>query len=79
MEALQKALSDNTFFGAKISLGNYEFGDGVILANVSNRTKNILNKASLEFFGNEIVFSGGGGSIPFITYFQSLYPNADIL
>ena len=79
MEAVKKALSDNTFFGAQISLGDYEFGDGVILANVSNRTKNILNKASLEFFGNEICFSGVGGSIPFITYFKSLYPNTDIL
>ena len=79
IEALKKAVSDNTYFGAQISIENIDFGDGVILANVSNRTKNILNKASLEFFGNEIIFSGGGGSIPFISYFKSLYPNADVL
>ena len=46
MAALKKALMDNTYFGAKISLGAYVYGYSVILANVSNRTKNILNKAS---------------------------------
>ena len=46
MVALKKALIYNTYFGTKISLGSYDYGDGVILANVSNRTKNILNKAS---------------------------------
>ena len=76
---LKKALSDNIYFGAQISLGNVHYGVGVNLANVSNKTKNILNKASLEFFGNDIIFSGGGESIPFISYFMSLYPNADVL
>ena len=72
-------MSDNIYFGAQISLGNVHYGVGVNLANVSNKTKNILNKASLEFFGNDIIFSGGGESIPFISYFMSLYPNADVL
>ena len=34
---IQKAVSDNTYFGAQISIENIDFGDGVILANVSNR------------------------------------------
>ena len=79
IDALKIALTSNTFFGAKVSLGYYEFGEGTVLANMTNRTKNVLNKASLEFFGNEMIFNGGGGSIPFITYFKSFYPNTDII
>jgi acetylornithine deacetylase/succinyl-diaminopimelate desuccinylase-like protein len=79
IDALKIALTSSTFFGAKVSLGYYEFGEGTVLANMTNRTKNVLNKASLEFFGNEMIFNGGGGSIPFITYFQSFYPNTDII
>ena len=79
IDALKIALTSNTFFGAKVSLGYYEFGEGTVLANMTNRTKNVLNKASLEFFGNEMIFNGGGRSIPFITYFQSSYPNTDII
>lgn len=79
-EALKTAISENTYFGAKISLGDYlDIGEGTLLMNMSNKTKNILNKASLEFFGNESVFNGGGGSIPFINYFQSKYPDTDII
>ena len=79
IEALKKAINDNTYFGAKISLGYYDFGEGAFLGNMSNKAKNILNKASLLFFGNESIFNGGGGSIPFISYFQSKYPNTDII
>ena len=79
IEALKKSISDNTYFGAKISLGYYDFGEGAFLGNMTNKTKNILNKASLLFFGNESIFNGGGGSIPFISYFQSKYPNTDII
>ena len=79
IEALKKVISDNTFFGANVSLGFYDYGEGVFMGNMTNKSKNILNKASLEFFGNEMIFNGGGGSIPFISYFQSKYPNADII
>ena len=76
---IRKAINDNTYFGAKISLGYYDFGKGAFLGNMTNKAKNILNKASLLFFGNECIFNGGGGSIPFISYFQSKYPNTDII
>jgi acetylornithine deacetylase/succinyl-diaminopimelate desuccinylase-like protein len=78
-DAIQKAISDNIYFGAKISMGYFDLGEGVFLGNMTNKTKDILNRASKEFFGNEMIFNGGGGSIPFISYFQSKYPNADII
>lgn len=79
MEALRKALSNNTYFGAKISLGSVSPADGWQLSNLSERTRTVLNKASLEYFGNELIFKGVGGSIPFISYFQTKYPNTDII
>ena len=79
MDALKKVISNNTYFGAKIEFGYMSLAEGWQLNNFSDRTKNILNKASLEYFGNEITFKGAGGSIPFITYFQTKYPNADVI
>ena len=79
MDALSKALSNNTYFGAKISLGYMSPADGWQLSNLSQRTRTVLNKASLEYFGNELIFKGVGGSIPFISYFQTKYPNTDII
>ena len=79
LEALKKVVFQNTYFGAKVNFINSGFGDGWRLTNFSDRTKNVLNKASKEYFGNELVFKGVGGSIPFITYFQTKYPNADII
>ena len=79
MEALRKALSNNTYFGAKISLDSVSPADGWQLSNLSERTRTVLNKASLEYFGNELIFKGVGGSIPFISYFQTKYPNADVI
>ena len=79
MEALKNTVSNNTYFGAKINVGNYGLAEGWQLKNFSERTRNVLNKASLEFFGNELVFTGTGGSIPFITYFQQNFPNTDVI
>ena len=79
IESFKTALSENTYFGAKVSLASYDFGEGAVFANMSNKCKTILNKASLEFFENEGLFMGGAGSIPFITYFQSKYPKSDII
>ena len=79
IEALKNAISQNTYFGTKISLGYYDFAEGVLFADMKTRTQNILNRASLLFFGNESIFNGGGGSIPFITYFKNQYPNTDII
>ena len=79
IEAIKKAINNNIYFGAKISLERFGYADGWYLNKISDRTKNILKKASLEFFGNESIFKGVGGTIPFITYFQSKYPDTDII
>ena len=79
MEAFKKVITNNNYFGAQIEVGQSSIDDGWNLSNFSEKAKNILNKASLEFFGNEVAFKGVGGSIPFITNFQKKYPNADVI
>ena len=79
INALKNTINNNIYFGAKASIENIDFNQGWSLTNLSERTKTILNRASIEFFGNEMVFKGDGRSIPFITYFQSKYPNTDII
>ena len=79
INALKNTLKNNIYFGAKFNIGNIDFNKGWQMTPLSQRTENILNKGSLEFFGNDIIYKGDGRSIPFITYFQSKYPNTDII
>ena len=79
MEVLKTTIENNNYFGAQIKVGHMGSDDGWQLTHFSEKTKNVLNKASLEFFGNELAFKGVGGSIPFITNFQNKYPNADVI
>ena len=79
MNALKKTINDNIYFGAQVSIGKIDYNQGWYLNNLSEKTQKILNKGSLEFFGNEIIYKGDGRSIPFITYFQTKYPNTDII
>ena len=77
--ALKNTVQNNTYFGAKSSIGNIDYNQGWQMVSFTERTEKILNKASQEFFGNEMIYKGDGRSIPFITYFQSKYPNTDII
>ena len=77
--AVKKAVEANIYFGAKVTVENPSVAEGWVLTGLTEKCKKILNKASLEYFGNEMVFRGVGGSIPFINHFASVYPNADII
>ena len=79
LNALKKTINDNIYFGAKANIGNIDYSQGWYLYNFSERNQKILNKGSIEFFGKEMVFKGDGRSIPFITFFQSKYPNTDVI
>ena len=79
INALKNTIKNNIYFGAKASIENIDYNQGWSLTNLSERAQTILNKGSIEFFGNEMVFKGDGRSIPFITYFQSKYPTTDII
>jgi len=66
-------------FGSLITVSDIDYNDGWSLKNYGKITENIMNNASLMFFGNKVAFLNDGGSIPFVNYFQDLYPNTDIL
>ena len=77
--ALENTIKSNIYFGSKCSIGNVNYNEGWQMNPLAERTEKILDIASLEFFGNKIIYKGDGRSIPFITYFQSKYPNTDII
>lgn len=77
--ALRTTIENNVYFDTLVDNINIAYGEGWNLSNLTKRTEIILNKASLEYFGNELSFAGCGGSIPFISDFQKIYPNADII
>ena len=81
VEALKTSINENTYLNTKVTceIGNENISEGWELKNFSNRMTEILNQGSKEFFGNEVIFRGEGGSIPFISYFQTKYPNCDII
>ena len=79
INALKNTVTNNIYFGAKSKIENIDYNQGWQMNILSNRTEKILNKASLDFFGNEIIYKGDGRSIPFITYFQTKYPNTDVI
>ena len=78
-EAIKNCVNNNIYFNAKVNIDSLNFFEGWQLTDLSERTRTILNKASLEFFGNELTFKGEGGSIPFLSYFKEKYPKADII
>ena len=79
-EALETCIKNNILFGAKVTSIDYLVKcPGCTMINLSNRTKTILNKASKEFFGNETISLGVGLTLPFINYFQSKYPQAEVI
>jgi acetylornithine deacetylase/succinyl-diaminopimelate desuccinylase-like protein len=79
MNALNKNINENMYFGAKFSIENIDYNEGWRMNLLSERTEKILNEGSKEFFGNEMVYKGDGRSIPFITYFQSKYPDIEVI
>ena len=79
INALKKTISNNIYFGAKSKIDNIDYNQGWQMNILTERTEKILNRASIDFFGNEIIYKGDGRSIPFITYFQTKYPNTDVI
>ena len=79
INSLKNTIKNNTYYSAKSNIENIDFNQVWKMTLLSERNEKILNKGSLEFFGNEIIYKGDGKSLPFITYFQSKYPKTDII
>ena len=70
---------NNTYFDAKIKICYSYCSEEWHFNDLSERTKNVLNRASLLLIDNELIIKGEGGNIPFIIYFQSLYLKDDTI
>ena len=77
-EGVKKTVLENTLFGATVEVTNTSSNAGWSLEKLSQKLKVILNEGSKKFFGNEMCIRGEGGSIPFNTFFQQHFPDADL-
>ena len=78
LTALKAHLEANVPWGASIEFLETESGEGTTL-DVDNHAVNAWKEAFSEAYGVDPVTIGAGGSIPFISTFRDLYPNAPIL
>ena len=77
LELLKKHLTEHAPFGAKVEFGHHEQGPGYFAKNgwASKLSHSILSAV----WPQKSVDIGVGGSIPFISHFAQLFPDAEIL
>jgi acetylornithine deacetylase/succinyl-diaminopimelate desuccinylase-like protein len=78
LRALKDHLVENAPWGTTVDFLHEEAGDATTLE-VDNYAVAAWTKAFTEGYGTEPVFMGAGGSIPFISTFAALFPEAPIL
>jgi acetylornithine deacetylase/succinyl-diaminopimelate desuccinylase-like protein len=78
LEALKKHLVENAPWGTRVEFFHEEHGDPTVL-DMDTFAVEAWNRAFVEAFGNDPVHMGAGGSIPFISTFAEIYPQAPIL
>ena len=77
-EKLVEYLKGLAPFGARVDVTLNEAGPGYV-ADVESEAAKDLKWALEEGFGHPVVNTGEGGSIPFISDFQRLFPQAQVL
>lgn len=78
MAALERHLLDNAPRGARVELSDQDYGNGY-LADLSSPVTHLVHEALTEAWGVPSVNIGVGGSIPFISDFQRLFPQAQVV
>lgn len=78
LAALEAHLEANAPWGTRIRVVYEEKGTGALL-DMDNYAVAAWSEAFREAYGVDPVASGAGGSIPFITTFEELFPEAPIL
>ena len=78
LEALKTHLRANLPWGAELNFFYEETGDATTL-DTNNFAVDAWKEAFKEAYGVDAVAMGAGGSIPFISTFRQLYPDAPIL
>ncbi len=78
LDALKAHLVANAPWGTEVKIFHEEHGDATTL-DMDTFAVEAWTEAFTEAFGNEPVRMGAGGSIPFISTFAELFPDAPIL
>ncbi len=78
LDALEKHLQENVPWGASIQFVHRELGDPCSI-DVDNEAVEAWSEGFRQAYGNDAVFMGAGGSIPFISTFAERYPGTPIL
>lgn len=78
--AMEKALTENVPYNAKITLKSGHAGSGWCMKELHPWLDSSIKKAGSEFFdGKETGSYGMGGSIPFLSELQGMYPQTQIV
>lgn len=76
---LEKMLTDNPPYHAKVSFTADKAGTGWAAKPQAPWLVNVLQEASQAFFGADLAYIGEGGSIPFMGMLGETYPEAEFL
>ena len=77
LDLLKHHLQEHVPFGAQLGFHEVELGPGFLAP--TRPTAELAKQAFAASWGTPPVEIGVGGSIPFISKFQDLFPNAEIL
>jgi len=77
LKLLQEHLKENAPFGAEVSFGAHEMGPGYFAK--QGWASTLCHEILTEVWPQPSVDIGVGGSIPFISHFAKLFPDAEIL
>ena len=78
-DALVRTLTTDVPSAAKVSLANWNIGDGWVAPPLAPWLAQALDEASIDAFGRPAGFSGEGGSIPFLASLARRYPGVQFV
>lgn len=75
-EELKKILTENTPYNAKVEVYNLSAGPGLNCPEMTPGLSKIIKEASQNFYSNDPIYYGEGGSIPFLSSLAQQFPKA---
>lgn len=79
LAALETLLCENKPYNAHVSLTNIEAMQGWNAPSVAPWLDDSLQQASSNYFGNQAIYTGEGGSIPFMSILGNQFPEAQFV
>jgi len=77
--ALERALTVDVPYGARVTLSSWNVGDGWVAPPITPWLRSALDEASIGAFGRAPGFTGEGGSIPFLAALGQRFPGVQFV